>query len=223
MPKLELRNIEKTFEKKNILLNRDSFKLAEINLIIDDGEFLSILGPSGCGKTTLLRIISGLTLPDKGRIFENETDITDLPIENRKFAFVSQQPLLFPNMNLLENVGFGLKMQGVPKKQRNAVAMDMINNLRIQGLEKRYPLQLSGGQSQRAAIARALLSNPKVLLMDEPFTALNEELRDEMKNLLLAFHKKNKLTTIFVTHDKLEAKFLSDKIINLKNGKILKS
>lgn len=222
MPKLELRNIEKAFENKNISLSEDNFKLSDINLTIGDGEFLSVLGPSGCGKTTLLRIISGLAIPDKGRIFENEIDITDLPIEKRNFAFVSQQPLLFPNMTILENVSFGLKMQGIPKKQRTAAAMDMLYNLSIQGLEKRYPLQLSGGQSQRASIARAFLSNPKVLLMDEPFTALNEELRDEMKNLLLALHRKNKLTTIFVTHDKVEAQFLSDKIINMKNGKILK-
>ena len=148
-------------------------------------------------------------------------DLAEVPVEKRNYAIVAQQPLLFPNMTLIENVCFGLKMKGVAKTQRIEIATDMIDNLGLSGLEKRYPSQLSGGQSQRASIARALVSKPKVLLMDEPFSALNEELREEMKNLLKNIHKKNNLTIVFVTHDKDEAYFLSDRIINMKNGEII--
>lgn len=215
MPKLELINIEKTFQG-NIKLNyKDAFTLSDINLKIEDREFISLLGPSGCGKTTLLKLMTGLIKPDKGRILEDNKDITNKPVEKRNYAMVTQQPLLFPNMNLLDNTCFGLKMKKINKTQRIAEAMDMINKLKLNGLEKRYPSQLSGGQCQRGAIARALVVKPKVLFLDEAFNALDEGLRFEMINLIRDYHRNNSLTTILVTHDKKEANYLSDRIINI--------
>lgn len=216
MAKLKLMNICKEYQSEQ----DDSFLLSNINLTIEDGEFLSILGPSGCGKTTILRIIAGIIKPNRGSLFVENIDITERPIEKRNFALVAQQPLLFPNMNVIDNVAFGLKMKGINKGERLIRAETMLSNLGLKGLEKRFPCQLSGGQQQRAAIARALVINPKVLLMDEPFSALNEELRVDMRELLHKIHKENKVTTIFVTHFKDEANFLSDKIAIMSKGKI---
>jgi len=218
MPQLELRNIEKTFQGNKSLNSEDAFKISNINLHINHGEFISILGPSGCGKTTLLKIIAGLIDINQGIILEDGKDISKIPVEKRNYAMVAQRPLLFPNMTLIENICFGLKMKKIKKAERNDVALTMVNKLKLQGLENRYPSQLSGGQCQRAAIARALVTKPKVLLMDEPFSSLNEELRFEMKELVKKFHRTNNLTTIFVTHDKDEAYFLSDRIIAMKDG-----
>jgi len=220
MPKLDIINIEKTFQGSSSLNSEDIFKLSNINLNINHGEFISILGPSGCGKTTLLKIIAGLIEINQGIILEDGKDVSKIPVEKRNYAMVAQRPLLFPNMTLIENICFGLKMKKIKKTERNEVALAMVNKLKLQGLERRYPSQLSGGQCQRVAIARALVTKPKVLLMDEPFSALNEELRFEMKELVKEFHRINNLTTIFVTHDKEEASFLSDKIITMKNGSI---
>jgi len=220
MPKLDIINIEKTFQGSSSLNSEDIFKLSNINLNINHGEFISILGPSGCGKTTLLKIIAGLIDISHGIILEDGKDVSKIPVEKRNYAMVAQRPLLFPNMTLIENICFGLKMKKIKKAERNEVALAMVNKLKLQGLEKRYPSQLSGGQCQRVAIARALVTKPKVLLMDEPFSALNEELRFEMKELVKEFHRTNNLTTIFVTHDKEEASFLSDRIITMKNGSI---
>lgn len=216
MPKLELINIKKTLQSNS----EDTFNMSNINLQINDGEFVSILGPSGCGKTTLLKIIAGLIKIDRGTILEDDKDIGNIPVEKRNYAMVAQQSLLFPNMTLIENICFGLKMKKINKAQRIDIASTMINKLKLQGLEKRYPSQLSGGQCQRGAIARAIVSNPKVLLMDEPFSSLNEELRNEMKEFLKEFHRNNNLTTILVTHDKDEANFLSNRIITMNYGDI---
>lgn len=216
MAKLELRNIWKKYGSEQ----DEPFLLSNINLTIEEGEFLSILGASGCGKTTILRIIAGIIPPDNGSIFVEDIDITKVSIEKRNFALVAQEPLLFPNMNVIENVAFGLKMKGISKSERVVKAEAILNNLGLKGLEKRFPSQLSGGEKQRTAIARALVVNPKVLLMDEPFSALNEELRLEMRELLHKIHKENRVTIVFVTHFKEEAYFLSDKIAIMSKGKI---
>ncbi|MGH4126103.1 MAG: ABC transporter ATP-binding protein [Clostridium sp.] len=215
MAKLELKNIYKHYES-----GADSFLLADINVTIEDGEFISILGPSGCGKSTILRIITGIIKPDRGNLFVENTNITEMPIEKRNFALVAQQPLIFPNMNVIDNVAFGLKMKGVSKGERLDKAATILSNLGLNGLEKRFSSQLSGGEKQRVAIARALIIKPKVLLMDEPFSALHEELRVDMRELLYKIHKENRVTTIFVTHFKEEANFLSDKILIMSKGKI---
>jgi ABC-type Fe3+/spermidine/putrescine transport system ATPase subunit len=222
MAKLELRDICKKYESAyaDTSVYAESFLLSNINLIIEEGEFLSILGPSGCGKTTILRIIAGIINPDRGSLFVENIDITEMPTEKRNFSLVAQQPLLFPNMNVIENVAFGLKMKGIRKDERLAKATDILSNLSLKGLEKRFPSQLSGGEQQRVSIARALVVKPKVLLMDEPFSALNEELRLEMRELLYNIHKENGVTTVFVTHSKEEANYLSDKIAIMSKGKI---
>lgn len=220
MPKLELIDIKKTFQGYKKFQDDDVFTIENINLTINSGELISVLGPSGCGKTTLLKLMVGLIKPDSGMILEDGKDITEIDVEKKNYAMVSQQPLLFPNMTVIDNICFGLKMQKVSKAQRIACAELMINKLKLKGLEKRYPSQLSGGQCQRVAIARALVSNPKVLFMDEPFSSLNEELRVEMGELIKDLHKNSNLTIVFVTHDKEEAYLLSDRIITMKNGSI---
>ena len=217
MPELKLINIEKTF-KDNTKSEKTVFSLNNINLTLNDGEFLSVLGPSGSGKTTLLKIMSGLLKPDNGIILEDGKNIMSVPVEKRNYAMVSQQPLLFPNLNIMENICFGLKMRRIKKTERVAAAKNMIDKLKINGLEKRYPSQISGGQAQRVSITRALVVEPKILFMDEPFSALNEELRYEMRLMIKEIHKKNNMTIVFVTHDKEEANFLSDRIITIKNG-----
>ena len=217
MPELKLINIKKTF-KDNSKSEETVFSLNNINLTLKDGEFLTVLGPSGSGKTTLLKIMSGLLKPDNGIILEDGKNIMNVPVEKRNYAMVSQQPLLFPNLTIMENICFGLKMRRIKKSERVAVALYMINKLKITGLEKRYPSQISGGQAQRASIARALVVEPKILFMDEPFSALNEELRYEMRLMIKGIHEKNNMTIVFVTHDKEEANFLSDRIITIKNG-----
>jgi ABC-type Fe3+/spermidine/putrescine transport system ATPase subunit len=216
MAKLELRNICKKYKSEY----DEPFLLSNINLTIEEGEFLSVLGASGCGKTTILRIIAGIIPPDNGSVLVENIDITQIPTEKRNFALVAQEPLLFPNMNVIENVAFGLKMKGISKSERLAKAEAILSNLGLKGLERRFPLQLSGGEQQRTAIARALVVNPKVLLMDEPFSALDEELRVEMRELLHKIHKENNVTIVFVTHFKEEAYFLSDKIAIMSRGKI---
>ncbi|MBZ9685014.1 ABC transporter ATP-binding protein [Clostridium estertheticum] len=216
MARLEIRNISKKYEQQYT----ESFSLVNIDLTVEDGEFLSILGTSGCGKTTILGIITGIIKPDTGSLFVENVDITEMPIEKRNFALVAQQPLLFPNMNVMDNVAFGLKMKGVSKGDRLELANDILSKLGLKGLEKRFSTQLSGGERQRVAIARAMVTAPKVLLMDEPFNALHEELRVDMRELLYKLHKENRVTTIFVTHFKEEANFLSDKIVIMSKGKI---
>ncbi|MEF9952991.1 ABC transporter ATP-binding protein [Clostridium sp.] len=218
MPNIELTNINKSYIESG---SDNGIVLNNINLLIKDKEFLGILGPSGCGKTTLLKVIAGLIFVDSGEVFQDRESLEGIPVESRNFAMVSQQPLLFPNMNLLDNVAFGLKMKGIGKSKRYERAVKMLNILKLDGLEKRYPSQLSGGQCQRGAIARALVTKPSVLLMDEPFSSLNEELRLELRNFLKDLHKESGLTTILVTHDREEAEFLSDRIITMNNGCIL--
>ncbi|MEG2338796.1 MAG: ABC transporter ATP-binding protein [Clostridium sp.] len=218
MPNIVLTNINKSYIDEG---SNNIFVLNNINLTIKDREFLGILGPSGCGKTTLLKIIAGLISTDSGDISQDGESLEGIPVESRNFAMVSQQPLLFPNMNLIDNVAFGLKMKGVSKSERYERSTKMINLLKLGGLERRYPSQLSGGQCQRGSIARALVTNPSVLLMDEPFSALNEELRLELRIFLKDLHKESRLTTILVTHDKEEAEFLSDRLITMNNGRIL--
>lgn len=213
MSKVELVCINKSFDKKQVL--------KDVNLTVEDGEFISLLGPSGCGKSTTLKIISGIIKPESGDVLFNDSSIQSTPIEKRRAIIVFQEHLLFPHLNLEENVGFGLKMAGVPKKEIKLRVMETLRLLELEGFEKRYPNELSGGQQQRAAIGRALILKPKVLLLDEPFSSLDIKVRNSMRALVLSLHRELKITTILVTHDKEEALMMSNRIALMLDGCIL--
>lgn len=212
MSKIELKNISKTFESKKVL--------KDINLVVNEGEMVSLLGPSGCGKTTTLKIIAGLFSPDCGELFFNKKSILDIPVEKRGAVIVFQDYLLFPHMTVEENIAFGLKMAKVKKNKRDARVREMTQLVKLVGHEKKYPGELSGGQKQRVAIARALAIEPKVLLLDEPFSNLDTRLRESMRNFVCNLQKKLGITTILVTHDKEEALMTSDKIAVMLGGEI---
>lgn len=213
MSSIELKNITKEFDNKKIL--------DDISLVIEDGEMISLLGPSGCGKTTTLKIITGLLMPDEGDIIFSNKSVKDVPVEKREAVIVFQDYLLFPHLNVEENIGFGLKMAKVNKENRRKKVQEMIDLVQLQGQEKKYPKELSGGQKQRVALARALAIEPKVLLLDEPFSNLDMRLRETMREFILEIQKKLKITTILVTHDKEEALMTSQKIAVMLDGKII--
>lgn len=213
MLSIELVNISKSFENKNIINN--------INLKVEEGELVSLLGPSGCGKSTTLKIISGLLNPEEGDVFLNGESVLRVPAEKRGAVIVFQEHLLFPHMTVAENIGFGLKVAGIPKSERLKVIKEMVDLMQLNGLEDKYPKEISGGQSQRAALARALAIRPKVLLLDEPFSSLDQRLRESMREFVFDIQRKLGITTILVTHDKEEALMLSDKIAVMFEGKIV--
>lgn len=195
-----------------------SFVLRPVRLSIREGEFFSLLGPSGCGKTTLLKLVAGLLQGDGGEVWVGDENLTNVPPESRKFAMVFQQSLLFPHKTIEDNVAFGLKMQKVGKQQRLKAARDMLEHVGLSGFGSRFPDELSGGQQQRVALARALVANPRVLLMDEPFSALDPGLREDMRDLLSRIQKEFRVTVLFVTHDRDEAFALSDRIAVMGEG-----
>ena len=220
MSDLHIINIEKHYHQSNQKSDA-AFSLKPVGLTINEGEFFSLLGPSGCGKTTLLKLVAGLVQPDSGEIWVGDANITAIPPEARRFAMVFQQSLLFPHMTVEDNVAFGLKMQKIGKKQRLPQARDMLAHVGLGGFGSRFPEELSGGQQQRVALARALVSNPQVLLMDEPFSALDPSLREEMRELLSRIHKEFRVTVLFVTHDREEAFQLSDRVGVMSEGTLL--
>lgn len=220
MKELRLDQIEKTYSK-TAANKTESFGLRSIDLTIREGEFFSLLGPSGCGKTTLLKLAAGLLEPDSGKVWYGNSDLTATPPEARRFSMVFQQPLLFPHMTVADNTAFGLKMQKVGKKERLEKAEAMLDGVGLKGFYHRFPDELSGGQQQRVALARALVANPRVLLMDEPFSALDPGLREEMRELLGRIQKELGVTILFVTHDRDEAFELSDRIGIMRDGRLL--
>lgn len=220
MNDLRLNGIKKSYGRKTEN-KTESFALRSIDLTIMEGEFFSLLGPSGCGKTTLLKLAAGLLEADSGEVWYGDSDLTAVPAEARKFSMVFQQPLLFPHMTVAENTAFGLKMQKVGKKERFAKAHALLDQVGLKGFYNRYPDELSGGQQQRVALARALVTNPRVLLMDEPFSALDPSLREEMRELLGGIQKELGVTVLFVTHDRDEAFELSDRIGIMRDGRLL--
>ncbi len=195
--------------------------LEPVNLTINAGETLVFLGPSGCGKTTLLRLIAGLETPDAGgRVLFDTRDVTKLPIEKRNVGMVFQSYALFPNMNVAENIGYGLKIRGVPKQERNARVEQMLEMMRIPDLRTRMINQLSGGQRQRVALARAVAAQPDVLLLDEPLTALDAKLRETLRVEIDTLLRKLGITTVYVTHDQAEAMALADRLVVMQKGRI---
>ena len=191
-----------------------------VDLDIQAGEFLTLLGPSGSGKTTVLRMIAGFETPDSGSIFLNGKDITNLPAYERDVNTVFQDYALFPHMDVITNIEYGLKVKGVAKEERRLKALTALEQVRLSGYEKRKPSQLSGGQRQRVALARALVNRPAVLLLDEPLGALDLKLRQQMQIELKQLQREVGITFIFVTHDQEEALTMSDRIAVFDRGRI---
>jgi ABC-type Fe3+/spermidine/putrescine transport system ATPase subunit len=196
----------------------DVVAVNNLNLEVTSGEMVAFLGPSGCGKTTTLRIITGLMLPSEGDVLFDGKSVITIPTEKRGAVMVFQKHLLFPTMDVAQNVGFGLKMAGVPKKDIERRVSEMLELVRLPGFEKRRPHELSGGQQQRIALARALIVRPKVLLLDEPLANLDANLRLEMRELIRTIQRETKTTSIFVTHDQEEAVMLADRIALMFGG-----
>jgi putative spermidine/putrescine transport system ATP-binding protein len=195
--------------------------LEPATLDIARGETLVLLGPSGCGKTTMLRIIAGLELPDAGgKVLFDGKDMTSVPIERRNVGMVFQSYALFPNMSVSDNIGYGLKIRGVAKRERAARVAELVALTNISGLENRRIDQLSGGQRQRVALARAVAIRPGILLLDEPLTALDAALRDRLRGELNRLLRALGITTIYVTHDQSEAMELGDRIVVMQKGTI---
>lgn len=209
---IKLENISKSFGEEDILEN--------FSVEIARHEFITILGPSGCGKTTTLRLIGGFERPDSGRILFDGEDITNLPPYKRRLNTVFQKYALFPHMNVFDNVAFGLSIKKVDKDIIREKVSDVLKLVNLKGFEKRNITSLSGGQQQRIAIARALVNEPEVLLLDEPLGALDLKLRQEMQLELKKIQSKLGITFIYVTHDQEEALTMSDEIIVMHNGKI---
>lgn len=210
---LRCENITVSFEHKEILHS--------VSLEVKERQLVSLLGPSGCGKSTLLKTIAGLITPDRGDVIIGGKSVTKLPPYKRGTVIVFQDLRLFPNLNLEDNVAFPLKMQGIDKKARLFIANEFLEKVQLDGLSKRKINQISGGQMQRTALARALAANPKILLLDEPFSSLDENLRQDMRSLLVRLQKELGMTTVLVTHDPREALMISDKIAVMFSGEIV--
>lgn len=213
--KIRLENVVKTF---------DTFRaVRDVSLDIESGELLALLGPSGSGKTTILRMVAGLEYSDGGQIFFGEEDATNIPVRDRGVGFVFQHYALFPHMTLNENIAFGMKVSKV-NRDRAAIAArveELLRLVKLDGLGDRFPAQISGGQRQRVALARALSVDPKVLLLDEPFGALDANVRRDLRRWLREIHDSLGITTIFVTHDQEEALDLADRVVILNQGEIV--
>ena len=195
--------------------------LEAIDLEIAAGETIVLLGPSGCGKTTTLRIIAGLESPDSGgQVLFDGVDVTPVPIEKRNVGMVFQSYALFPNMSVADNVEYGLKVRGMPAAQREARVQEMLAMMHIEPLAQRRIDQLSGGQRQRVALARAIATRPRVLLLDEPLTALDAKLRDSLRLEIDRLLRSLNITTVYVTHDQAEAMALGDRIAVMEHGRI---
>lgn len=204
-PKLEIKDVGKVFKTKG----GDTTALEKTSFSIDDGEFVTILGPSGCGKSTVLRIVAGLEESTSGTVLLDGKEING-PGPDRGMVF--QSYTLYPWLTVKENITFGLKLKGVPQRERDDVARHYLQLIDLEGFENHYPIQLSGGMKQRVAIARALANDPKILLMDEPFGALDAQTRNIMQEVLLKAWEESKKTILFITHDVEESIFLADSV-----------
>ncbi len=210
-----------SIELKNITKNFGSVAaLSDISFTVNDGELVALLGPSGGGKTTALRLIAGLEMPDEGGIFIRGAQVNGVPAQQRSIGFVFQNYALFKTMTVFRNIAFGPKIKKWSREKIRARVAELVALLELKGLEERYPHQLSGGQRQRVAIARALAGNPVVLLLDEPFAAVDAQIRQELRQWLVRLHQDLKLTTIFVTHDQEEAMEVADRIVIFSNGRL---
>lgn len=209
---VKLEGFGKSYGKKEVIKN--------INLEVYEGEFLTLLGSSGCGKTTILRSISGLDVPTYGNIYIDSENVTNLEPPKRQVNTIFQNYALFPLMNIYDNIAFGLRMKKVPESEIKERVHEMLELVHLEGYEKRFPKDLSGGEQQRVSLARGLINSPKVLLLDEPLSALDLKLRKKMQIELKMLQRKLGITFIYVTHDQDEALSMSDRIVVLRNGKI---
>ena len=207
---LTITHLEKSFGANRVV--------KDFNLSVEKGEFISLLGPSGCGKTTVLRMIAGFESPSSGGIAIDGKDVLHLKTSRRNVGMMFQAYALFPNLTVAENVGFGLKVAGMPRADREARVAEMLALISLPDLGGRYPFQLSGGQQQRVALARALAPKPRVLLLDEPLSALDAKVRVSLRSEIRAIQRALGITTIFVTHDQEEALSISDRIVVMTAG-----
>jgi spermidine/putrescine ABC transporter ATP-binding subunit len=212
MPGLRLINLVKRYGK-TVAVNR-------INLEIEDGEIMTLLGPSGCGKTTTLRCIAGFLIPEEGEIYLGDQQMANLVPEKRGIGFVFQNYALWPHMTVFDNLAFGLRLRRTAKPEIKKRVDDVLGLVRLSGFAERYPRQLSGGQQQRIALARALVIQPRVLLLDEPLSNLDAQLREEMRFEIRELQKSLGITAVYVTHDQAEALVLSDRIAVMHDGVI---
>lgn len=210
---LAIHNISKAYKGKPAVKN--------ISFTVQKGSMLCLLGPSGCGKTTILKTIGGFITPDSGSVFLDGMDITNKPPEDRTVSTVFQSYGLFPHMNVLENIIYGLKFKAIPKKERIAMGLEMLRTMGLSGYEKTHTGELSGGEQQRVALARSLIIKPKLLLLDEPLSNLDAKLRISMRKEIKRIQKDFRITTVFVTHDQSEAFELADTIILMDKGIIM--
>ena len=212
MGALSIRNVRKSFGTVDILKG--------IDIEVEEGEFLILVGPSGCGKSTLLSMIAGLDVPTAGSIHIGDRDVTHELPKDRDIAMVFQSYALYPNMNVAQNISFALEMRKVPKAERAAAVQRVATMLQIEHLLDRKPGQLSGGQRQRVAMGRALARNPKLFLFDEPLSNLDTKLRVEMRAEIKLLHQRTRTTTVYVTHDQVEAMTLGDRIAVMRDGMV---
>ena len=212
MARLGITNLVKTYG--------DQVVVDHLSLEAVDGEFLTLLGPSGCGKTTTLRAIAGLVEIDGGEIRFDDRLMNDVPPHKRSTALVFQSYALFPHMTVGENIGFGLRMRGVDKRQRGEAIAEAMAMVHLEGLADRKPAQLSGGQQQRVALARAIVTRPDILLFDEPLSNLDAKLRERLRIEIRELQRRLKITSVYVTHDQAEAMAISDRIVVMNQGRI---
>jgi len=227
-PRVEAWRPEDGREEKNVAIEvrglskkYGSFQAVnDVSFEVESGKLVALLGPSGSGKSTILRTIAGLESADSGSVMLTGEDATDLPVQQRGVGFVFQHYALFRHMTIRDNIGFGLKIRGVPRAEARRRVDELLDLIQLGGYANRYPSQLSGGQRQRVALARALAPRPKVLLLDEPFGALDAKVRDELRTWLRRLHDEVHVTSLFVTHDQREAFEVSDQIVVLAEGRV---
>ncbi len=206
---------------QNLNVFREQQIIFDLSLDIAAGEFCVLVGPSGCGKSSLLEVIAGLVSSFNGEIYVNDNEITQLNIKDREIGYVFQEFALYPNMTVEQNIEFGLKIRKIPKKERKQISQEILTAVELIDKAKQYPHQLSGGQKQRVAIARSLVLEPKVMLMDEPLSSLDAYLRISLAKYIRQLHDQHEYTTIYVTHDHSEALALADKLVVMNEGKIM--
>ncbi|MCD7980499.1 MAG: ABC transporter ATP-binding protein, partial [Fusobacterium sp.] len=210
---ISVKNLKKSYGKENIFKN--------INFEVKKGEFVTLLGPSGCGKSTLLRCMAGLNSIDEGNIYVHGEEITGKSPKDRGIGMVFQNYALFPNLDVYDNIAFGLSVKGMNKEEIDKKVKNIVSLVQLEGKEHHFPSQLSGGQKQRTAIARSVIMEPKILLLDEPLSALDAKVRKTLRDELKKIQKHLNITTIFVTHDQEEALTISDRIFVMDKGNIV--